>query len=123
MGIHWRTEKNPAIDYLDGEEAGIARASVLVENGLYRMWFSYRKAKGYRTCRDQAYRVGYAESSDGKRWRRMDPLAGIDVSNEGWDSQMVEYAHVVQLGSRKLMFYNGNGFGSSGVGYAVADEG
>ena len=35
---------------------------------------------------------------------------------------MIEYAHVVQLGSRKLMFHNGNGFGLSGVGYAEAED-
>ena len=37
---------------------------------------------------------------------------------------MITYPHVV-VGARgrKFMFYNGNGFGSTGFGYATTDEG
>ena len=49
----------------------------------------------------------------------MDDCAGIDVSPEGWDSEMIEYPHVVQHGGTKYMFYNGNKFGI--LGLAIAD--
>jgi hypothetical protein len=35
---------------------------------------------------------------------------------------MVAYTNVVHVAGRLLCFYNGNGFGKSGVGYAVAAQ-
>ncbi len=43
----------------------------------------------------------------------------LNVSASGWDSQMVEYAHVIQIGKFQLMIYNGNNFGNTGLGYAL----
>ena len=64
------------------------------------------------------YRIGYATSDDGIAWTRRDDEAGIDVSEDGWDSLMVAYPHVVEHESRRYMLYNGNGFGASGFGWA-----
>jgi hypothetical protein len=75
----------------------------------YRMWFSHR---------GRSYRIGYAESGDGIVWQRRDEEAGIDVSPDGWDSEMIEYPCVVDAGSRRLMLYNGNGYGRTGIGLA-----
>jgi hypothetical protein len=55
-------------------------------------------------------------------WNRDDTLAGIDVSAEGWDSEMVAYPHLVEVDGKTLMFYCGNYFGVEGFGYAVLDE-
>jgi hypothetical protein len=118
-GIHWRRDGTVAIDFKSAEEAGIARASVLKEGELYRMWYSYRKASGYRTSKQASYRIGYAESSDGRHWTRMDERAGISLSEEGWDAEMIAYPHVFAYQDKLYMFYNGDGFGRSGFGYAV----
>jgi predicted GH43/DUF377 family glycosyl hydrolase len=83
------------------------------------MWYSYRGIKDYRTDKKHAYRIGYAESSDGIKWTRKDDIVGIDVSEDGWDSQMIAYPYVYEHEGRKYMIYNGNGFGKSGFGYAV----
>ena len=48
----------------------------------------------------------------------MDDRAGIDVARSGWDSEMITYPEIVEHKGQKLMFYNGNGFGQSGFGYA-----
>ena len=63
--------------------------------------------------------MGYAESQDGLKWTRMDDRAGIDVSSQGWDSTMVCYPNIVSVDGVPHMFYNGNGHGTSGFGYAV----
>lgn len=34
---------------------------------------------------------------------------------------MVEYPHVVREGSKLRLFYCGNGYGTTGIGTAVAD--
>jgi hypothetical protein len=77
----------------------------------------------YRTNRERSYRTGYAESQDGVSWERMDDAAGIDVSDEGWDSRMIEYPSVYDHGGRRHLLYNGNGFGESGIGHAVLETG
>jgi hypothetical protein len=117
-GVNWDRCGRVAIDYKSESEAGIVRASVLRENDLYHMWYSYRGGIAYRMNPETSYRIGYAQSKDGISWTRMDDCAGIDVSAEGWDSEMIEYPHVVQHRGTKYMFYNGNKFGHSGFGYA-----
>jgi hypothetical protein len=121
-GISWTRRGVVAIDYRNDMEGGICSASVLRETGHYKMWYSYRGAEGYREDRARSYRIGYAESPDGIDWTRKDADAGIDVSSTGWDSQMIAYPNVLRHGGNLLMFYNGNGFGRSGFGYAVAAD-
>jgi hypothetical protein len=118
-GIEWQREGVVAID-LKPYEGGITRPCVLRDGGVYKMWYTYRGSQDYRTDRTQTYRIGYAESRDGIGWKRLDEFAGIDVSESGWDSQMVTYPYVYKHRGELHMLYNGNGFGDSGFGYAIA---
>ena len=118
-GIDWRRTGTVAIDYESPDEGAVGRPSVLLEDGVFKMWYCYRGGTDYRTNLKTSYRIGYAESEDGIKWHRMDDCAGIDVSSEGWDSEMIEYPHVFEHEGRKYMFYCGNKFGMSGFGYAV----
>ncbi len=77
------------------------------------MWFSYRSGSG------EKYRIGYATSLDGRIWRLALEEVGIDVSSEGWDSEMIEYPFVFDHCGRRYMLYNGNGYGKTGFGLAV----
>jgi len=113
-GIDWQREGKVCIDFASPSEYAISRPCVLKENGIYRMWYSYRGDR---------YRIGYAESLDGTRWRRLDHEAGIDVSTLGWDAEMVEYAFVFRHRTRYYMLYNGNDYGRTGIGLAVKDIG
>lgn len=117
-GINWVRNGHVAIDYRSEDEAGIVKASVIKEDDYYYMWFSFRNFNNYRTDKSNSYRIGLAISKDGKRWDRIDQNGGLDVSADGWDSLMVEYPHVIKVKNKILMFYNGNGFGASGFGYA-----
>ena len=111
-GKNWVREGYVCLDFRDETEHALARPYVVKEDGLWRMWFSYKSAD---------YRIGYAESRDGIVWERLDHLAGIDVSPSGFDSEMIEYAAVVKHGGRRFMFYNGNNYGLEGIGLAVED--
>ena len=42
---------------------------------------------------------------------RDDSKVGIGVSESGWDSKMIAYPHVTQIGNKYYMFYCGNDFG------------
>lgn len=109
-GIHWRREGEVAIDYANDGEYAISRPSVTQDKGIWRMWYSYR---------GQVYRIGYAESDDGRKWKRLDHLVGIDVSDNGWDSEMICYPYVFDHVGQRYMLYNGNGYGKTGFGLAV----
>ena len=124
-GISWTRKGTVAIDYKNNEEAGIVKASVIIEQGLFKMWYSYRLFNNYRTDKNSSYRIGYSESLDGIHWTRFDGSKySLDISSKqnDWDGLMVEYPHVIDVRGRKIMFYNGNGFGESGFGYAVLSE-
>jgi hypothetical protein len=113
-GLHWDAIGTPCISPAPGEY-GIGRPSVIRDGALYRMWYSIRSF-------DRPYRLGYAESSDGVHWTRMDDRAGLDASRTGWDSQMLCYGYVLLVGEKTFMFYNGNQHGSTGFGLAELQE-
>lgn len=106
---------------LNSEDEAITRPVVLKRSDKYHMWFCYRGSEDFRDGKD-AYRIGYAWSKDLKNWHREDEKAGIEVSEEGWDSKMMAHPYVVETPYGTYLFYNGNGFGQSGFGYAVLEE-
>jgi hypothetical protein len=120
-GGEWIRHNVVCLEYQFDGEAN-ARPCVIKENGRYRMWYCFRGSVAYRTDKAQSYRIGYAESADGVRWQRMDDRVGIDRSADGWDSVMMEYPFVYEHRGLKYMLYNGNGFGETGIGYAVLTE-
>jgi hypothetical protein len=122
-GFRWSRKGRVCIDFKSSNEAGITRPSILKEDGIYKMWYCYRGLAEYRTNKEMSYRIGYAESEDGFHWRRKDELAAIGPSENGWDSEMIAYPQVYQWKGLKHMLYNGNGFGRSGFGYALWEEG
>jgi len=119
-GINWTKKGIVCIDFDSNAEA-IGRPCVLFENGLYKMYYSYRKIQDYRTNPLNSYQIGYAESLDGVCWKKMNHLVGISKSKnkKGWDGQMMEYCHVFEHLGVKYMLYNGNSFGKFGFGYAI----
>jgi hypothetical protein len=112
-GIHWQPTGEVILPFRHGQEYAQARPTVLIEKGIYKMWFAFR---------GEQYRIGYAESRDGRSWNRKDAQAGIDVSTEGWDSRMLCYPCVFEHQGRKYLLYNGNDYGKSGIGLAVASK-
>jgi hypothetical protein len=119
-GVHWeRVNRELISTRLEADECQ-ASPDVIFANGAYHMFFCYRYSLGYRG-RDRGYRIGYARSTDLVRWARDDRKAGIDVSDEGWDSEMVSYPHVFELDGKTWMFYLGNQVGRHGFGLAELD--
>ena len=96
---------------LKDDEYGLTTPQVFFENGIYKMYYSVRSiSKGYR--------LGYAESEDGITFERMDEKMEIDVSEYGFDSEMICFGKIFKHGSRTYLFYCGNHYGVGGVGYA-----
>lgn len=116
-GINWERNGNICIDFKNKLEYYFARPSVVLENGLYKMWYCYRASE-----KGETFRIGYAESIDGLIWERKDDDTGIDVSEEGWDSEMICYPYVFKHKGNFYMLYNGNGYGKTGFGCAILEQ-
>ena len=92
-GLNWVRSGEIALGCNFPYEDAIARPHVLEEDGLFRMWYSKKKGPFYR--------IGYAESLNGKEWVRMDGEVGIEVSPIGWDSEMIEYPFIFDHRERR----------------------
>jgi hypothetical protein len=121
-GIEWQKEGKQLItDKLNSDECQ-ALPTVIDFNGKYHMFYCYRQATSFRKDRDRGYRIGYAYSEDLQHWIRDDENAGIDVTEDGWDSDMQCYPHVFLCDGKLYLLYNGNEFGRFGFGIAVLEE-
>jgi hypothetical protein len=108
-GFDWQRSNMISVDNLPSDHV-VTTPFVIKEEGLYKMWYSFRGEK---------YRIGYAESIDGIKFVRKDDAAGITVSSEGWDSEMVCYPKVFNLNNKTYMIYCGNEYGKTGFGLAI----
>ena len=121
-GISWEREGRHLIqDHLNENECQ-ALPTVISFDRKYHMFFCYREAIGFRGKKDRGYRIGYAFSTDLINWTRDDKNAGLEFSDEGWDSEMLCYPHVFEYEKRIYMLYNGNEFGRYGFGAAVLEN-
>jgi hypothetical protein len=114
-GVTWPPEGRVCVTYQNDDEHALGKPFIVEDGELQRMFYSVR-------TRSKGYRLGYAESFDGQTWVRKDDQVGIDVSPDGWDSQMIAYASVLAHKGRTYMFYNGNNLGKTGFGYAELER-
>ena len=119
-GITWRKLGRDLIDSRIEEDEAQASPDVFLANGTYHMFFCYRYSSGFRG-KQKGYRIGYASSTNLLDWVRNDAKAGIDVSEEGWDSEMISYPHVFELDGNTYLAYLGNQVGRHGFGLAVLE--
>ncbi len=120
--VNWiKTNRQIVDDKLNADECQ-ALPSVIFHNGKYHMVFCYRQAIGFRENSKDAYRIGYAYSTDGLNWTRDDKNVGIDTTSGDWDSEMMCYPHLCSVNDNIYLLYNGNNFGKFGFGLAVLEE-
>lgn len=119
-GIQWTKVDRDLIESRVEEDEAQASPDVFYANRKYHMFFCYRYSADYRT-RQNGYRIGYASSPDLIHWARDDVRAGIDVAEEGWDSEMISYPHVFESNERIYMAYLGNQVGRYGFGLAALE--
>jgi hypothetical protein len=114
-GHHW-ARHGLHVPYVVGTAQAFSRPTVCGgEAGFQEMWFSYRGAPG------KTYRIGSAKRARGGHWVLALDETGLDVSQQGWDSEMLAYPFVFRHRDRQFMLYNGNGYGRTGFGLAVRE--
>lgn len=123
-GISWEKNEEGRQIVSDrlGEDESQALPTVIKINGRFHMFFCYRQSFDFRQNKSRGYRIGYAFSEDLFNWTRDDANAGIDVSEEGWDSEMQCYPHVFEMDGDVYLIYNGNEFGRFGFGLAKLEK-
>lgn len=113
-GVRWPDLGEVVLAPRGDDELGFGRPCVLPHGDGLRMWYSLRTLS-------RGYRLGYAESPDGRVWERHDERAGLALSDSGWDSEMVCLSCVLPTEHGTYLFYNGNNYGETGFGVAVAE--
>lgn len=117
--VNWaRDGGDHIISNVWGDDECQALPTVTKIGDKYHMYFCYRQATDFRKNKDRGYRLGYAYSTDLWTWTRDDKLGGLDLSESGWDSEMMCYPHLFEMDGRTYMLYNGNEFGRYGFGVA-----
>lgn len=111
-GIDWDRKGIVSIDHQNESECDISRACVIKEQGIYKAYFSVNTL-------NKPYRLGYAESVDGIRFKRNDKIVQTPLSKNRFDSEMMAYPYIINHNDVKYMFYNGNSFGRDGIGLAI----
>jgi hypothetical protein len=113
-GLVWQPTGRLVLPFASADETALTKPCIIVDQDVYKMWFSgYHKAGSYK--------IGYAESRDGIAWQRMDEVCGLLPSESGFDSESVEYCTVFDHRGQRYMLYNGNQYGKTGIGLALLD--
>ncbi len=93
-------------------EHRVGRPYVVRRGDKYQMYFGASKIS-------EIYRLAYAESRDGRNWKRKDEELDLVDSNDDFDSEMSAYPSVINVNNKTYMFYNGNEYGKHGIGLAI----
>jgi predicted GH43/DUF377 family glycosyl hydrolase len=111
-GIKWERKGKVCIDFKSRSESAIARPSVIKIKNIYYMWYCFKTI-------NKDYKIGFAISKDGKNWKRFDKFcSSLNYKKKIWENKMLAYPHVIKNKNELLMFYNGNGYGKTGIALA-----
>lgn len=120
-GINWQRNGQQIIPSAVEDECQVS-FGIFQENNKWHTIFAYRPATDFRKNSERSYRLGYASSTDLSTWNRDDSQVGIDISENGWDSEMICYPQVCEIDDKYVLFYCGNKFGCYGFGAAVLER-
>lgn len=111
-GIKWNASGHVCVEHEHPGEVAIGRPFVLKEDGLYKMFYSFRGD-------DFGYRMGYAESADGLGWRRHDDATTFSNPAMDWDNRGTAYPTIFDHKGQRYMLYCGNNYSKDGFGIAA----
>ncbi len=110
--------KAPLLDRSDIDPFSISYPSILIENGLWRMWYGSNLSWG-STEKDMAHVFKYAESKDGLHWDRKGIVA-VPLKGDG-EFALSKPCVVKDNGVYKMWYaFRGKGYR---IGYAESVDG
>jgi hypothetical protein len=119
-GILWRRRPSARVGAVAGE-GGLTRPWASRIAGRWWLFYAERGVNAFRTDPEQSYRLRQvALDAEGEPCA---PPGRVRFANppepEDWDGFMQAYPSVLPLEGGHVMFYNGNGFGREGFGWAT----
>lgn len=116
-GVIWTKQGivlTPSADWEGGPNGEVSPNSILIENGLFQMWYH-----SYDFATPSHRRIGLATSTNGLNWEKH-PVPVLDVGTPGsLDDKMVVEPRVFKVDNAYRMYYGGMSFASSASGYAL----
>lgn len=117
------------IQWSDRRVVLMPRRDAAYENAATIALNVWRTASGYRAIyagigtQFGAYSICEAASKDGLTWERGKPGENLALppTGSGWESHMTEYPNIIEENGKLRLFYCGNGYGTTGIGTALAD--
>jgi hypothetical protein len=100
------------INHMAGMSAQ-SRPCIIQDGNMYRAWVSVKGTE---------YEICSMVSADGINWTWDDSGNNLQAKGLGNEKEQVCYSHVVEHGRERFMFYNGDGFGMTGIGIAKWSE-
>ncbi len=109
-GINWtKYSGNPVL--VSGNSSSwyntfISSPSVILENGIYKMWFTAPDLVINSQPTDGKGNIGYATSTDGINWAVYSSAVLIAGEQNNWDSASIAEPSVIKVGTTYHMFYS-----------------
>src|SRR5262249_26138154 len=102
-GLTWTKQGivlKPSATWEGGENGEVSPHSILLEDGVFKLWYHSYDGQGKR-------RIGYATSTDGVNWvKNPDPV--LDIGAPGsFDDKFVVEPRVFRVGDGYRMYYGG----------------
>lgn len=120
-GLAWTVDETPVLDLRDTPWSGLTRPWIEQHAGESTLWFSARGSSSFREASPDAYRL-YSAALRSGRAEAIAPVALHPVPRaEDWDAWMQVACCVVRQGTQRVMFYNGNDFSRTGLGWATQE--
>jgi len=110
--------KAPILDRSDADPFSLSYPSILIETGLWRMWYGSNLTWG-PTEKDMSHVIKYAESTDGIHWTRQGTIA-LPLKNNG--EHALSRPCVIKDNGTYKMWYAFRG-ASYRIGYAESADG
>ncbi|MCS6893082.1 MAG: hypothetical protein NZO16_00705 [Deltaproteobacteria bacterium] len=114
---HLVTSSGEKFNFFD-ESYAYAPSSLIKLGEFYYLFMCVRKAFDFRTNPDCSYRIYHSRSKDLVEFSQPTLTSGLEPTGDGFDSIMAEYLWAFKLGNNIYGFYNGDGFGKTGMGLA-----
>ncbi|MBL4810819.1 MAG: hypothetical protein JKX69_00315 [Rhodobacteraceae bacterium] len=118
-GVHWLRSGGQIMPGKDN--GGLTRPWVAQIGDRRRLFYSHRAALGFRAGGAAGYRLMQVPlEANALTITQPEPVLFENPAQpEAWDHEMQCYASVVPHEIGYVMFYNGNGFGNNGLGWAT----
>lgn len=119
-GIHW-TRRPQARVPATAEAGGLTRPWAVEIGGQPHLFFAERGTYGFRSDSARAYRLRHVRlDAAGLPSGAPMPVVFANPPRPGdWDGFMQAYPSILPLQEGHVMFYNGDGFGRDGFGWAT----